>query len=204
MPLRGAVRPCGSAVQVQEAFGEHDFDATGGQVDEDADLFRQWDEHFARGGVHSEERRAAAGKLYIADFTQAFGRLTGGVALPDRASGQIADEMASVGKGGALGEGNLHVQSHERFGLIDRVAALEVENSLAAVAVGEPAGADAGAAVLASGAGEPNLAQLCEPMRKIREDVCGDFALAATWADDASERDACPGGYGGYSRISRV
>ena len=87
-----------------------------------------------------------AGNLYVADCPD---RGTAGLAgrrsdncLAHLAAGEVRDVVASGGKRHAFGEGNLHFEAHQFFGVVYRVRAFEMEDRLAAAALAEPAGSN--------------------------------------------------------------
>jgi hypothetical protein len=88
-----------------------------------------------------------------------------------------------------LFERKKHVKSAQFFRIADGGKSFEMKNRLAAMILAEPASFYSVPARLGITAGEKNLAELREALRKVREELGGDFALIAAGAKDSGDND---------------
>jgi hypothetical protein len=174
-----------AAVQINKSFGECDVDALGRDVDTHAKRSGQWDEYFAARSFNAQKRRPSR-ELHVQDDAEA----RRSAHFPNLAANQVAYIIASRVELGALVQRDLNFQAAKLFGGFNVVYAGEKKNGLAASAGGEPAALHASTARLGAAIGQPHLAQLRKPLRKIRKDLRGDFATQPARPQNSSQGNA--------------
>src|SRR5260370_39442847 len=101
------------------------------------------------------------------------------------AADEVGNEVLSCRQRDAPFERKKHVKPAQFFRIGDGSKSFEMENSLAAMILAEPAGFYSVPAGLGIAASQKHFAQLRKALGKIREEFGGDFALIAAGAKDA-------------------
>jgi hypothetical protein len=95
----------------------------------------------------------------------------------------------ACGKSDPLFDGEEHIEAADFLRVGNGGKSFEMENSLAAMILAEPAGFYDVAAGLGITVAEKNFAELCKTLGEVREELRGDFAFVAAGAKDVCDDD---------------